>query len=595
MKKSTGDRKFLIFNGAIALVGLLIRLIAGFQLYRGDGRVANPSEVTDMWTYLHLSREILSGNFPQEFYYQPFYYSVFLPIVRLFSRDSVIPVIIAQSLCGAAAVFLAGLIAARIAGRKAGCIAATLLALSQICILYTPYALLETMQSFWLILLLYLVFFAWSSNKLWQWFVVGVILSFAILSRGNAWIFLPAIFLAVWFAARKKEKRLKFTAIACSVVLLGTILPQLPFMAVNSIKYGSLRGPSTAGGNVLALGNSPEAVPGGLFYPETYELWVEKEKEISIPEQIYSWAKEEPLAFLELQFRKVYLFWNQGEIPNNISPEAAIKAAPIMNSLRFIPTGIIMVAALVCIFLNLRKMFKGKERLLIAILFVLFYNFAMAAFYILARFRVPCVPLMCVLAGCGIYFLYKKLCILQDRPKHIFTGAFVLLLSWFIVYPGYDYYREYYEPMIMRTVRPDGVNVPNRKGGRLIYDNGPRILGGWIIAGNTPQLSKKFALKEEIKPGTPVIVSIVVVCAEERPVIYLNNVGVDLSAVRKNSIETIHLPALYPEDGIFRFAFSQQLYPVLDTQRSYGRTYDHNGAPMLEEMVVSISTDGRVK
>jgi len=594
VKKSTGDRKFLIFNGIIALAGLLIRLLAGFQLYRGDGRVATPPEVTDMWTYLHLSREILSGDVPREFYYQPFYYSVFLPIVRIFSKDSVIPVIIAQSLCGAAAVFLAGLIAARIAGKKAGYIAASLLALSQICILYTPYALLETMQSFWLILLLYLVFFAWSNNKLWQWLCVGVVLSFAILSRGNAWIFLPAIFLAVWFASRKKEKRLKFTAIACSVVLLGTILPQLPFMAVNSIEYGSLQGPSTAGGNVLALGNSPEATPGGLFYPETYQLWMEKEKEVSIAKRIYSWAKEEPLAFLELQFRKVYLFWDQKEIPNNISPEEAIKVAPIMNAFRFIPTGIIMVAALVCIFLSLRKMFKGKERLLIAILFVLLYCFAMAAFYILARFRVPCVPLMCVLAGCGIYFLYKKLCTLQNRPKHIFIGAFVLLLSWFIVYPGYDYYRGYYEPKVMKAVRPDGVNVPNRKGGRLIYDNGPRMLGGWM-AYSAPELNKKFVLKEEIKPGTPVIVSVAVVCAEVRPVIWLNGVGVDLSAVKKNTIETIHLPTQYPEDGIFRFAFSEKLFPVLDSQRSYGRTYDQRGVPMQEEMVVSLSTTGPAK
>jgi hypothetical protein len=265
VKKSTKDRKFLIVNSVITLVALLIRLIAGFQLLRGDGRVGAPPEVTDMWTYLHLSREILSGEVPRVFYYQPFYYSVFLPVVRFFCRDSVIPVIIAQSLCGAAAVYLAGLLAARIAGKKAGLIAAAFLALSQICIVYTPYALLEIMQSFWLILLLYLVFLAWSKNKLWQWLSVGVVLSFAILSRGNAWIFLPAIFLAVWFASRKKEHRKRFTAIACGVVLLGTILPQLPFVIVNSVECRSLQGPSTARGNVLALGNTPEAAPGGLF------------------------------------------------------------------------------------------------------------------------------------------------------------------------------------------------------------------------------------------------------------------------------------------------------------------------------------------
>ena len=73
MKKSTKDRNFQIINGVVALAALLIRLISGFQLLRGDGRVATPPEVTDMWTYLHLSREILSGEVPRVFYYQPFY------------------------------------------------------------------------------------------------------------------------------------------------------------------------------------------------------------------------------------------------------------------------------------------------------------------------------------------------------------------------------------------------------------------------------------------------------------------------------------------------------------------------------------------
>ncbi|MBQ9772791.1 MAG: glycosyltransferase family 39 protein [Lentisphaeria bacterium] len=594
MKKVTKDRKFLIFNGLIALAGLLIRLIAGFQLLHGDGRVGTPPKVTDMWTYLHLSREILSGEIPREFYYQPFYYSVFLPVVRFFCRDSMTPVIIAQSLCGAVAVYLAGLLAARIAGRKAGLIAAGFLALSQICILYTPYALLEIMQSFWLILLLYLVFLAWSQNKLWQWLSAGVVLSFAILSRGNAWIFLPAIFLAVWFASRKKEKRGKFTVIVCGVVLLGTILPQLPFVVVNSVERGSLQGPSTAGGNVLALGNTPEAAPGGLFYPESYQLWMDKEKEVSIAKRMFDWAKEEPLAFLELQFRKVYLFWDSREIPNNISPAEAMKVAPLLHALHFIPTGIIMIAALLCIFLSLRKIFKGKERLLISILFVLFYCGAMAAFYNLARFRVPCVPLMCVLAGCGVFFFCKCFRQQVDRPKRIFIGIFALVISWFIVYPGYDYYREYYEPMIMKAARPNGVNVPNRTGGRLIYDNGPRMLGGWMPF-STPLIHKQFKLKEKIEPGTPVTLSIAVACVGSRPVIGINGIGVDLSAVRKNSIEMIHLPAKYPEDGIFRFAFTEDVFPVLDTQRSYGRTYDKDGVPMKEEMVVSLSTNGSKK
>ena len=54
----------------------------------------------------------------------------------------------------------------------------------------------------------------------------------------------------------------------------------------------------------------------------------------------------------------------------------------------------------------------------------------------------------------------------------------------------------------------------------------------------------------------------------------------------------IHIPVPYPGDGIFRFGFTENLSPVLDTQRSYGRTYDREGVPMNEEMVVSLSTNG---
>ena len=115
------------------------------------------------------------------------------------------------------------------------------------------------------------------------------------------------------------------------------------------------------------------------------------------------------------------------------------------------------------------------------------------------------------------------------------------------------------------------------------------------MAYSTPSLHKKFALKEPIAPGTKVTLSIAVVAMEERPVIFVNGVGVDLSAIKKGSIEMIHLPAVYPADGIFRFAFSEKLVPFLDVQRSYGRTFDHRGVAMDEEMVVSLSTAGQAK
>ena len=112
---------------------------------------------------------------------------------------------------------------------------------------------------------------------------------------------------------------------------------------------------------------------------------------------------------------------------------------------------------------------------------------------------------------------------------------------------------------------------------------------------STPAIYKKFKLKEAIEPGTMVTISAAVVASGEYPVITVNGVGIDLSAIRKGSIEMIHLSVPYPGDGIFRFAFSGNLYPVLDIQRSYGRTYDRKGVPMNEEMVLSLSTTGQQK
>ena len=63
----------------------------------------------------------------------------------------------------------------------------------------------------------------------------------------------------------------------------------------------------------------------------------------------------------------------------------------------------------------------------------------------------------------------------------------------------------------MRAIRPDGVNVPNRLGGRLIYDHGPRILGDWQPV-RARCLFKEYKLQEPITAGSRIKVSIAVVC-----------------------------------------------------------------------------------
>ena len=106
MSNRHGKNRFLLLLAAVAAAGFLLRLIVGLQLIASDPAAFAPSSVTDMATYKTLSEQILQGIFPNEFYYQPFYYAVFLPLIQILTGPSNFMVILAQSLCGGFAILL---------------------------------------------------------------------------------------------------------------------------------------------------------------------------------------------------------------------------------------------------------------------------------------------------------------------------------------------------------------------------------------------------------------------------------------------------------------------------------------------------------
>lgn len=586
MSNRHGKNRFLLLLAAIAFAGFLLRLIAGIQLAAADPAVFAPASVTDMATYKTLSEQILQGTFPNEFYYQPFYYAVFLPIVQILTGPSHFMVILAQSLCGGLAILLTGLAGARIAGKTAGIIAAILLALSRLAILYTSYQLIETTQLFWFVLLLYLTLKAMDKGAWFRWLLTGIVLSIAILTRGNAWCFLPPILLACfWGEWRSKRRSGKAFALAVSMVLLGTILPQIPFAAVNSIKYGTLKGPSTAGGAVLALGNTKESPPGGLEYPPSFNLWTQHQEERSVPMRILDWFCEEPAAYLELTFRKLFLYWNEYDIPNNINPAVNGAKSSLLAGFAFLPTGFLLLLCLAGVFMNARKCFR-KRGIALLFLFLILYWLAAAAFYNLGRFRVPSFALYCLAGGlfcAGLPVLWRK-----KQYKNLFLyNGFALLAAYFIVYPGYTIYREVLESSILKAVRPYGVQVEFPGEGLRIYDHGPMSFGGWnMIEGNTFQ--KKFNRKT---PGGKMVEFRLLLLKTPEPQRAMVSVNgqqkmLDDMTPGKPAFVKFRLPD--PEDGIFRIDLFGPVRAVADLQRDYGRTCAADGSPLPYELLAEL-------
>ena len=274
-------------------------------------------------------------------------------------------------------------------------------------------------------------------------------------------------------------------------------------MIYNTVQNGYLCGPSTAGGAVLAFGNNPEGAPAGLEipYPKTYELWLDKEKEISVPARMLEWFKAEPGAFLEQQFQKVMLFWDAVDYPNNITEYNARKSV-IMRTVRFFPTGMILLLGLSGLFGGFyRRYFLKRKSFLLLGSFIGLYALSISAFYLLARFRVPVLPLLAASGGVFLSRLQRHQGF-SHRIRQIGIGA----LAGFVVYGFMPLYSYVYEPSVAAFVRPGGVQTefetspydwPQRPEGPylLLADHSPVLKGGWAGIGNSFSAVKTFRPK----------------------------------------------------------------------------------------------------
>ena len=519
-------------------LALLLRLIVGFQV--ADTPTAlSPLKVTDMATYRTLALAIRQGDWPEVFDYQPFYYTVFLPLAYWFSpTGGPWPVILLQSLVGACTVWLTGASAGRIFGRKAGVLAALLLALSRFHIFYTPYLLLEVWFSFWCALVLYCTLRclggkrrqtagqsgsapaeeacpvsegdsggptagpscpAPSEGSGWYWpALLGLAASGALLTRGNALLWLPGIILLLIWHEWHQWKRL---ALHLLLFLVCFLLPIVPYSIHNSRATGHFAGASVAGGKVLMLGNSPEAPPGGLEYPRTYDFWLTDADhgQMSVPAHILQWIRQKPLAFLELKFRALLAFWDAHEIPNNISYEVQGKESSFLQCPLLLPWSVLGTLGLAGMFYACRL---GKRRRLALFWMMLAFWGATSAFYILARFRIGFLPLLCC-AGAGVITIWVRRLystkFIKRQPKFILP-CFALFLAFYVVNFAYPSYQELAEPALQRHINPDGMNLEFPRH-FVIYDHGPLVTGNSFI--EVPSqglvLTKRFRLPEEFR------------------------------------------------------------------------------------------------
>jgi len=487
----------------VTVAALIFRIGVAGQLARVPA-VSRPPATTDMATYARLARDFLDGKLPDKFYYQPFYYTVFLPAVYLVAGRGPWGVILAQSFLGALTVLLVGLTAARTMGRRAGLAGAVFLAFYRLHVFYTPFQLMAVFNAFLVALWSWLCLRAWRLDRGRDWIGAALVAAAAILTRGNFILLTPGLFGLLWLR-RRGSRRFAVLALICFALLF---VPQLPFSVYNFRRCGRWTGPSTAADAVLALGNTPEAPPAGLDYPPTYEEWMRTADRtgpdrIPVSRRILAWVRREPLAFLELKFRMLLAFWWRSEVPNNVALAREGKASTLLQMPLLFGFGAIGALALAGMMFGLCKTVRSPPRL-----FLLFsvwaYCAATIVFYVLARFRLPVVPLLCVFAGSavdtGIRLVERRSWRYPRLRPALWRFILAVCLGAFVTTSAFPLYRERFEAHAMLVARPDGVTVSLPTEVR-IYDHGPVLFGGWTALPLPPgglEVRKTFRLPEGV-------------------------------------------------------------------------------------------------
>jgi tetratricopeptide (TPR) repeat protein len=151
-------------------------------------------------------------------------------------------------------------------------------------------------------------------------------------------------------------------------------------------------------------------------------------------------ATVEPLKFLKLLFKKLFLFWNGNELSNNRDFYFFARSAPLLKLLiwRYIiyfPFGLLAPLALWGILLS----HKEKKNVLILEIFLFTYLISIILFFVTARYRVPLIPIFILFSAYALDRLITK--IKQKRILELgkYLGIFlIILIPINIEIPGYS-------------------------------------------------------------------------------------------------------------------------------------------------------------
>jgi len=394
--------------------------------------------LVDSLFHNYWAQSIANGNIigQEAFFRAPFYIYLLAGLYAVFG-NSIFIARIFGFLIGISSVYVTGRIALRLFGKKTAIFAALIHAVYPIAIYFESELLVDSLLTF-LVELSILCFLYAMKSKTTKWFALtGLILGLAAITKPTILALVPIYI--IWLFMNNRNLLKSFSH---SIILIGSLLIIIiPVTVRNLLVADDFVLISSSGGINFYIGNNASADGSSASMPPplghnwqikdiNYIAEHETGRELKASEISDFWFKKgidwitsNKLDFLKLYLHKLYLCFNNLEISNNRDLRIFFDNNPILKS---IPVNYALILALVSVaffFLIVRRELNGQ--ILFVTVIILSYLLIISLFFINARFRLPVVPLLIIIASYGFVNLLN----IDKRTKSLKLHSIALIVG----------------------------------------------------------------------------------------------------------------------------------------------------------------------
>lgn len=406
-----------LFLGALALRLLYLSEIRHSPFY--------DAPVVDAKVFLEQARQIAAGQFwgkPEPFWQPPLYIYFLAGLCWLFPTSYFTAIRLAQMLLGSGSCLLIYLIARRVLPAGPARLAGILAAAYSMFFYYEGELLAVPLEIFLDLLLLHRLQQALQAGRGRDWAAAGILAGLAALARPNILLFVGALWAWQAWRARQADPAAWHRPLArrWAQFLVPLLLVVMPVSLRNYLVGGEWALISTNGGVNFYLGNNPDYDHTVAIHPgRQWEGLVMEpvragypgagEKSAYFYDKAADYILAQPLDWLGLLLKKLYLFWSGPELKRNQDiyygrQHSTLLSALLWDHLIAFPFGLLGPLSLLGMVLWWRRPETGLLHL-----YVLAYSASVIFFFVAARYRMPVLPILLIFAAAALAELWTAL------------------------------------------------------------------------------------------------------------------------------------------------------------------------------------------